>query len=149
MNIRPMQETDRETVLSFMIPFYASDAVLEKAPVSVLQKDIEDCLGDCPFIEGFVMEEEGKAVGYCMTAKSYTTEFGGICVWIEDLYLIDEARGKGYGPQMLAYVEERYRGTAVRLRLEVEMDNVHAVEAYQKSGFHVLPYDQMTKEYPR
>lgn len=148
MTIRPMKEEDRNSVLSFMIPFYASDAVLEKSPEWVLRKDIDDCLGDCPFIEGFVLDCGDHLGGYCMTAKSYSTEFGGMCVWIEDLYLAPQYRGMGYGPQMLAYVEERFRGKAVRLRLEVEPENTRAVAAYHKSGFSVLPYSQMTKEYP-
>lgn len=148
MRIRPMEQKDTETVLSFMLPFYASEAVIEKAPESVLRQDIADCVGECPFIYGFVFEEEnGSLSGYCMTALSYTTEFGGICVWIEDLYLAPGFRGKGYGPQMLQYVEDRYRGKAVRLRLEAEPENERAVAAYRKFGFAELPYMQMTKEY--
>ena len=79
MRIRPMEERDAETVLSFMIPFYASEAVFEKAPEAVLRRDIADCVADCPFLWGFVFEEEdGSLAGYCMTALSYSTEFGGI-----------------------------------------------------------------------
>lgn len=150
MVIRPMEERDTQKVLSFMIPFYASEAVIEKAPESVLLQDIRDCVGDCPYLYGFVFEEtDGSLSGYCMTALSYTTEFGGICVWIEDLYLAPEYRGKGYGTQMLQFVEERYRGKAVRLRLEAEPENEKAVAAYRKCGFAELPYMQMTKVYGR
>ena len=149
MRIREMEEKDRQAVLELMIPFYASEAVQVKAPEEVLRRDIEDCLGDCPYIEGFVMEEGEKIAGYSMTAKSYSTEYGGVCVWIEDLCLAPEYRGRGYGSTMLQYVEDRFRDKAVRLRLEVEPENRQAVAAYRKFGFHDLPYGQMTKEYPK
>ena len=98
----------------------------------------------------FLSIESGeKIAGYCMTAKSYSTEYGGVCVWIEDLCLAPEYRGRGYGSKMLQYVEDRFRDKAVRLRLEVEPENRQAVAAYRKFGFHDLPYGQMTKEYPK
>ena len=147
MHIRKMEEKDTEQVLALMIPFYASEAVFEKAPEAVLRRDIADCVGACPLIEGFVMEEENHIIGYSMVAQSYSTEFGGLCIWIEDLYLDEEHRNIGYGSRMLSYIEQNYQGKAVRLRLEVEPENVRAVATYRKAGFQKLGYDQMTKEF--
>ena len=42
--------------------------------------------------------------------------------------------------------EERYKNEAVRIRLEAEEENIHAVRMYRKQGYQVLPYLQMTKE---
>ena len=86
MTIRTMQTADKPAILRMMRVFYDSPAVDHTAPDAVLEKDIDDCLSDLPFLEGFVIEKRGQIVGYAMTAVSYTTEYGGICIWLEDLY---------------------------------------------------------------
>lgn len=58
--IRSMQEKDRAEVLKMMQIFYASDVVIHKADDETLQKDISDCVGDCPYVDGYVFEIEGE-----------------------------------------------------------------------------------------
>ena len=79
-----------------------------------------------------------------MLAKSFSTEFGKPCVWVEDLYVKDAYRGQGIGSQFLAYVSEKYPDAIVRL--EVEAENERAISVYEKAGFSILPYMEMKKE---
>lgn len=144
MLIRNMEEADRSEVLAMMEDFYASDAVIEKSPRHVLIKDIDDCLSSCPFLEGYVLVEGDSPIGYGMISKSYTTEFGGTCAWIEDLYIKENYRHQGYGRAFLDYI--CHLPDVVRVKLEVEPANQTAVTAYQKSGFHLSAYALMTKE---
>lgn len=144
--IRPMEDRDTEEVLAMMKVFYDSPAILHKASEEVLRRDIRDCVRDVPFVEGFVFEKENQIAGYSMIAKSYSTEYGGICIWIEDLYIKPEYRGSGIGTQFFSYLEEQYGENAVRLRLEVEKDNARAIGVYKKCGYQELSYVQMTKE---
>ena len=146
ITIRTMKSEDTEEVLAMMRVFYDSPAVLHKASDEVLRRDIRDCVEDVPFVEGFVFVEGEQIAGYSMIAKSYSTEFGGPCIWIEDLYIKPEYRGSGIGTQFFAYLEELYQGKAVRLRLEVEQNNERAIEVYKKCGYQQLSYVQMTKE---
>ncbi len=144
--IRAMKREDFEEVFGMMKVFYASPAVLHKASEEVLRRDMEDCLSDMPFVEGYVFEEEGKIAGYAMAAKGYTTEYGGICIWVEDLYIKPEYRHRGLGTQFLTFLEKEYEGRAVRFKLEVEEENKAAIEAYKKSGYQISQYFEMTKE---
>ncbi len=145
-SVRPMIREDLEEVLGMMKVFYASPAVLHKAPEEVLKQDIEDCVGDMPYIEGYVFAEREIIAGYAMVAKAYSTEYGGLCLWVEDIYMKPEYRHQGLGSLFFSYLEKKYEGMAVRYRLEVEFENEAAVAAYKKNGYHVLPYVQMTKE---
>lgn len=149
MHIRVMEERDTEAVLEMMKVFYHSPAVIEKAPEAVLRRDIADCLSDMPYIEGFVLEGEQEIVGYGMAAKSYTTEYGGVCVWIEDLYIKPAHQGKGLATQFFNYIEKRYSGQMVRMRLDVHAENEHAVKSYEKNGFEKLDYMAMTKVFKK
>lgn len=146
-SIRPMAREDLEEVLEMMKVFYASPAILHKAPEEVLRRDIEDCVGDMPYVEGYIfMEAQERIAGYAIVAKGYSTEYGGLCLWAEDIYIKPEYRHRGLVSLFFACLEEKYRGRAVRYRLEVEEKNRSAVEAYKKNGYHVLPYMEMTKE---
>ena len=142
--IRTMTRADAPGVLEMMRVFYASPAVLSNDSEEIFRADVENCVNDCPFLEGYIFEEAGMIQGYGMVAKSFSTEFGKPCVWIEDLYVRPEYRGQGIGSAFLEYMTRRYPGAI--LRLEVEEENEKAITVYRKSGFEVLPYMEMKKE---
>lgn len=142
--IRRMTREDREQVLSMMRAFYASPAVFTNGSDEIFQNDVDNCLGDSPYLEGYVFEENGQLLGYAMLAKSYSTEFGKPCIWIEDLYLKPENRGQGIGAAFLAFAAKSYPDAI--LRLEAEEENEHAIHVYQKAGFTVLPYVEFKKD---
>ena len=145
-DIRPMTAGDTAPVLDMMRAFYSSPAVLTNGSDEIFLRDIAACVGDSPYAEGYVFPAGEGLAGYAMAAKSWSTEFGCPCIWIEDLYIRPEYRGKGTGSAFLKFVEERYSGEAVRLRLEAEPENERAMAVYQKAGFEILGYTQLVKE---
>ena len=142
--IRTMTAEDKVEVLEMMRVFYASPAVLSNGSEEIFNKDIDNCVNDCPFLEGYIFEESGKIQGYAMVAKSFSTEFGKPCIWIEDLYLKPDSRGTGIGSSFFSFIEKKYAGSV--FRLEVEEENEQAVHVYRRCGYQVLPYMEMKKE---
>ena len=78
MKIRDLEVRDREEVFKMMRVFYDSEAVLYTAPDEILYKDIDDCLSDLPFIEGYVENQNAisvykkrgyKKLGYFIMSK--------------------------------------------------------------------------------
>lgn len=143
IQIRMMTSADRNSVLEMMRVFYVSPAILSDGSEEIYRNDFEQCVGENPYVEGYIFENDGKTLGYAMVAKSFSTEFGKPCIWIEDLYMTESARGLGIGSRFLQYVEEKYPNCV--LRLEVEANNERAIHVYKKSGFDVLPYIEMRK----
>ena len=142
--IRVMQESDRTAVVEMMRMFYSSPAVFTNGSEEIFQNDVDNCINACPFLEGYIFENEDEVQGYAMVAKSFSTEFGKPCIWIEDLYLKEQYRGLGLGSIFFAFIEKKYPDTV--LRLEVEEENEHAVHLYKKCGYETLPYMEMKKE---
>lgn len=138
-----MMQGDEKTVLKMMREFYTSPAVYTNGSDEIFKSDIENCLSDNPYIEGYIIEDSGKTIGYAMIAKSFSTEFGKRCIWIEDLFLTDEARGCGIGKTFFDYIIKKYDGAV--FRLEVEAENERAVKLYERCGFTTLPYMEMKK----
>ena len=141
--IREMRPQDKSCVLEMMREFYASPAVFTDGSEAIFSTDIDNCVGDNPYVEGYVIEADGVIQGYAMVAKSYSTEFGKACIWIEDIYLKAAYRGQGLGEQLMAFLTHRYNNCI--FRLEVEEDNHRALRLYEKCGFSVLPYREMKK----
>ena len=146
MTIRPLIPGDFEQVLSMMVTFYASDALLIHPEEAVLRKTLTDALSGTPYLEAFGFEVKGQLVGYGMVAMSYSTEAGGLCAWIEDIYIEPEHRSQGYGSSFLEFVWERYRSRVARVRLEAEPENTRAMAVYRKAGFEILGYTQLVRE---
>lgn len=143
VKIRIMEERDRETVKEMIRVFYASPAVLSNGSDEIFDNDIENCLNDSPYLEGYVFEGKDGILGYAMAAKSFSTEFGKPCIWIEDIYLKEEYRCRGIAGEFFALLESKYPEAI--FRLEVEEENARAIRAYTKNGFEVLPYMEMKK----
>ena len=142
-HIRPMTHSDKPRVLEMMRVFYRSDAVWTNGSEEIFEADVDSCIGDSPYLEGYILELDGKIQGYAMIAKSFSTEFGKPCIWIEDLYLQEEARNQGLGQGFFAFITQKYAGSL--FRLEVEEENRRAIHVYEKCGFSRLPYVEMKK----
>ena len=141
--IRNMQEKDRENIIEMMRTFYSSDAVLSNGSDEIFKADFDNCISENPYIEGYVFENSQDIQGYAMVAKSFSTEFGKSCIWIEDLYIKEAYRGLGIGSMFLNYIEDKYPNSV--FRLEVEAENERAVSVYNKCGYEVIPYMEMKK----
>lgn len=141
--IRHMQQRDKPAVLEMMRIFYASPAVFTNGSEDIFKRDIDACIGDSPYLEGYVFEHTDDLCGYAMVAKSFSTEFGKPCIWIEDLYMKEGFRGVGIGGAFFDFIAQKYKDCI--FRLEVEEENERAIRLYRKCGFTVLPYMEMKK----
>ena len=144
--IRPITKADRNTFLIFAKAFYASEAVAHTVPQSHHLKTFEQLMENDTYARGYMIETAGKPVGYALTAKTFSQEAGGMVVWIEELFILPQYRGKGLGTEFFKYVKETIEPHVARVRLEVEPDNAAAIRLYQRMGFENLPYRQMVKE---
>lgn len=143
ISIRAMKTGDKPTVYEMMRNFYSSPAVYTNGSDEIFNNDINNCINENPFLEGYIFENGSDTVGYAMIAKSFSTEFGKPCIWIEDLFIKDEFRGLGIGKMFFDFLTKKYTDSI--FRLEVEEENERAVKLYKKCGFTVLPYMEMKK----
>ena len=140
MEIRGSEFIDREEAFKMMRVFYDSKAVLYAAPYEVLCRDIDDSLSALHLIEGYVFEEKGESKEYTMVAKSYVTKYGILLIFIEDLYVKDYFIGLGIGRSFFHFIEEKYKGMAVKYKLEAEKENQNTISVYKKRGYSKLGY---------
>lgn len=136
--IRKILREDSGKVLEMMRRFYQSAAVITNGSEEIYAANIENCLGGSNLIEGYVFLEDEKIIGYGILAGGYSTEFGGECIWLEDIFVEAEYRGRGLGTKFIEFVKKIYPDKI--LRLETEHENLRALTTYKKLGFEELPY---------
>lgn len=103
----------------------------------------ETLFGSRKTAEVIIAEELGKPVGFALFFHNFSTFLGRPGIYLEDLYIIPEARSKGYGKKLLSHLarlaNERNCG---RLEWWVLDWNESAISMYKKIG--AIPMDDWT-----
>ena len=64
----------------------------------------ETLFGARPYAEVVIAEEEGEAAGFALFFHNYSTFLGRPGIYLEDLYVRPEVRGRGIGRALLAHL---------------------------------------------
>ncbi len=143
--IRKFVLEDREYYSRFSTEFYNSSAVDKPVPREHFEQGFDEMMRSDVYVQGYMLVCDGNNVGYCVTMKTYSVEAGGITIWIDELFVLEEYRSKGLGRELFKYIEENGDKKLRRIRLEVELENGRAISLYKKMGFEPAPYDGMWK----
>ena len=141
MNIRPMTLQDRKEVLAMETMLYHSPAVEAPIPPQIMERSFADAVGENPHIQGFFMEENGKAAGFAYLTFFYSCEIGGDVVMVEELFIKEEFRGCGLGQQFFDWLYGQYPDIR-RFRLDITFEN-RAARLYERNGFRYPDYRSM------
>lgn len=144
-HIRDFTARDRAAYIQMAKMFYCSDAVSHTVPEECFTRTFALCIKKSPYVRGLMLELEAAPAGFALLALTYSNEAGGLVVWIEELFLLPEHRGKGLGNALFGLVEESYQGKAVRYRLEVAKSNAAAIRMYHSLGYEEMSYLPMVK----
>ena len=102
LNIRLAKPDDTPLILKFIKEL----AVYEKlANEVVATKEIldETLFGERSYAEVIIAEYNNKPVGYTLFFHNFSTFLGRPGLYIEDIYVTPEQRGKGIGKALLSY----------------------------------------------
>jgi GNAT superfamily N-acetyltransferase len=99
--------------------------------------------GPRPYADVLLAEDAGAVVGFALFFHNYSTFRGKPGVYLEDLFVVPEARGKGFGKALLAELARLAvaRGCA-RVEWSVLNWNEPAIRFYQSLG--AVPMDEWT-----
>jgi GNAT superfamily N-acetyltransferase len=121
-------------------------ATYERAPNEVTATEeqlVEVLFGPRPSAEVMLAFEEGTAVGFAVFFHNFSTWLGRPGLYLEDLFVKPEVRGKGYGRALLVHLAKiaRERGCG-RMEWAVLDWNDPAIQFYHKLG--AAPMDEWT-----
>lgn len=83
-----------------------------------------------------ILCDQGRSVGYFVLGFGFSLEFGGRDAFLDELYLLPEARGRGFGKAALTHAIDLCRTLGVKaLHLETKKSNAAAQKLYRSAGF--------------
>lgn len=103
-------------------------------------------LGSPVFGRIWLICQAEEVVGYMVLTFGFSLEFGGRDALLDELFIAEPHRGKGFGRQTLQFAFEHCRNEGIRaLHLEVLTGNDTAAAIYNRFGFKQDDRRLMTK----
>jgi GNAT superfamily N-acetyltransferase len=99
---------------------------------------MEGLLADSSLGTAWAIVEDGSWVGYIALTYGYSIEFAGRDAFVDEMYIREDYRGRGFGREALERMKAHARETGIAaLHLEVDPDNGPAHALYEKLGFEL------------
>lgn len=138
-SIRPAQPSDVAHIQAMIIEL----AVFEQLEHMVVATEAllhEGLFGARPACEAIIGEEDGVVVTFALFFHNFSTFLSKKGLYLEDLYVKQDCRGKGYGKAMLVRLAQLAveRGCG-RFEWSVLDWNAPAINFYKAMGAELLP----------
>ena len=138
-SIRPAQPTDVTHIHSMIVEL----AVFEKLEHLVVATEAmlhEGLFGARPACEAIIGEENGEVVAFALFFHNFSTFLTRKGLYLEDLYVRQSHRGKGYGTQLLKRLAQiAVERDCGRFEWSVLDWNEPAIRFYMAMGAEILP----------
>jgi GNAT superfamily N-acetyltransferase len=134
IHIRPALIQDLPLILSF-IQALAEYEKLRDQCVATIEDLKQTLFCDQPFAQVVIAEYEGQAVGFALYFYNYSTFLAKPGIYLEDLFVLEDFRGKGVGFALLQYLAKIAvdKGCG-RFEWSVLDWNTPAISFYRKIG---------------
>ncbi|MBR1971551.1 MAG: GNAT family N-acetyltransferase [Clostridia bacterium] len=99
MEIRFAQKTDVKTILEFIKELASYENLLDE--VVATEELLKEWIFEKKKAEVLLLEVENKPVGFALFFHNFSTFLGKAGIYLEDLFVKKEYRGKGYGKALL------------------------------------------------
>ena len=141
LKFRYARKNDTDTIMKFISELARFEGLEEIVDIS------EETLIDWVFIrnkaEIIIPEVDSTPIGFCLFFHNFSTFIGHAGVYIEDLYISPEYRGKGYGKLLFKKIAQIAvdRGCK-KLELSCPNWNLPGIEFHKHMG--IKPMDKWT-----
>ncbi len=143
---RPFVPADEQKFCE-MARTYHDSGVFE---LTVTEKNFHDTfkaiMDKSPFIDGFMLERDGRQIGYALVCIMYANEAGGLIMNVDELYIDPEYNSREMRQEFVNWFENHYKDTCSLYRLELAGGDEQSIEYYESKGYELLRYYQVLKK---
>lgn len=138
-SIRPVRPEDCETLHDLIrgLAEYEKLAHIAVGTVAMLRDEL---FCERPVIDAALAWEGNRAVGFALWFSNYSTFLARRGLWLEDIFVVPEARGRGHGKALLKHCARLAvaRGCG-RFEWSVLDWNAPSIAFYESVGATVMP----------
>lgn len=140
-NIRFAQRSDTKLILQLIRELAAYEKLEHE--VTADEQILEESLFDRKAAEVIIVEFENKAIGYALYFHNFSTFLGRPGLYLEDIYIKPEYRGRGFGKKVFAFLANlALERKCHRMEWCVLDWNKPSIEFYKSLG--AIPMDDWT-----
>jgi ribosomal protein S18 acetylase RimI-like enzyme len=140
-----VDQTHHPALLEMMRSLYREDPASAAVPDSHFQATLATLLIQPQSGRVVLFLDEAKTLhGYAILIPYWSNEFGGVIVFVDELYVRMESRNRGIARGLFTFVADARPFDAKIIALEVSPDNVKARRLYESLGFETRRYTMMT-----
>ena len=134
ISVREATSADVGVIRDFIVGLATYEKLLHE--VKITEADLADSLfGPNPRVFCDIAETDGGPVGCAIWFYNYSTFEGGHGIYLEDIFVVPEARGTGAGFALMRRLAERCRDEGLkRLEWQVLDWNAPAIAFYDRLG---------------
>ncbi len=100
--IRTADENDVSLILAFIRDLAVYEKLLNQ--VTATEDDIRENIFEKKYVEVIIGELDSVPVGFALYFHNFSTFLGKPGIYLEDLYVKEEYRGRGFGKKLLAHL---------------------------------------------
>jgi GNAT superfamily N-acetyltransferase len=139
VRLRPATQADVDTILGLIRGLAEYENLLDRV-VATPEKLTDTLFGAHPAAEVLLAEVDGQVQGFALFFHNYSTFLAQRGLYLEDLFVRPEARGRGVGKALLkALAELAVQRGCGRFEWSVLDWNQSAIDFYQAMGATVMP----------
>ncbi|MDR1587790.1 MAG: GNAT family N-acetyltransferase [Treponema sp.] len=102
--LRFAEKEDTPLILEFIRALAEYENLLDM--VEATEEDLRDCLFEKKMAELIICEYDGRPAGFALFFHNFSTFLGRPGIYIEDLFVRPEFRGRGLGKLLLEFIAE-------------------------------------------
>jgi GNAT superfamily N-acetyltransferase len=123
-----------------LLSFIRKMAAFEKQTLSATEESLHTALfGEASAARTLLAFVNGEPIGYATYFFSFTSLMGRRALWLDDLFINPDFRGKGIGKALMAYLANvAVQNQCARFEWIVLDWNTSAIEFYKRLGADVL-----------
>ncbi|CAN5783780.1 GNAT family N-acetyltransferase [soil metagenome] len=134
IRVRPAAPADADTFVQLVDALAEYERMPGPTP-EAKQRLVRDGFGPQPRFQVFLAEQDGRAVGMAMTYETYSSHLALPTLYLEDLFVLPEARRLGVGGALFGFLAgEAVRRGCGRMEWQVLDWNQLAIDFYEKLG---------------
>ncbi|HET9494242.1 MAG TPA: GNAT family N-acetyltransferase [Chloroflexia bacterium] len=134
VRLRPARLEDSDAIIALIVGL----AAYEKLPPpneEAQQRLLRDAFGERPRFEIILAELDSRPVAYAFVFETYSTFLALPTLYLEDIFVLPEYRGRGVGNSMMQFLaREAHRRGCGRMEWVVLDWNRPAIDFYERLG---------------
>lgn len=144
IQFRAFRPDDADAVAALIFGLYREDHSIKEMSLDKIQRTFDHLRAHPALGQVVVFDAGGEVAGYSILINFWSNEYGGNILYVDELYIRADHRGRGMGTAFLRRVAAGDFGPAVALQLEVTGGNLEARRLYERLGFSVHKNETLT-----